>query len=104
MPSVAQVDAGDDPWMTLLMARSEFALVTAKLAVPADGGGRKSLGRDIAEFVRLGMEYDPQPPFGTGSPGRAGACLTNLFTTVTTPVFHSWPMPRNTLLTRHSAQ
>lgn len=45
------------------------------------------LGRDIAEFVQLGMEYDPQPPFDTGSPEKAGVDLTNLFTTVTKPVF-----------------
>ncbi|HWO67907.1 MAG TPA: DJ-1/PfpI family protein [Umezawaea sp.] len=45
------------------------------------------LGRDIAEFVQLGMEYDPQPPFDTGSPEKAGTDLTNLFTTVTKPVF-----------------
>lgn len=42
------------------------------------------------------MEYDPQPPFDTGSPGKAAAGLTNLFTTVTAPVFQPWPMPRNT--------
>jgi len=29
-------------------------------------------GRDLAEAIELGLEYDPRPPFGTGSPERAG--------------------------------
>ncbi|GGF27051.1 glutamine amidotransferase [Aliidongia dinghuensis] len=29
-------------------------------------------GRELAQAVELGLEYDPQPPFGTGSPERAG--------------------------------
>jgi cyclohexyl-isocyanide hydratase len=29
-------------------------------------------GRALAEAIELGLEYDPQPPFGTGSPERAG--------------------------------
>ena len=45
------------------------------------------LGRETAEFVQLGMEYDPQPPFDAGSPEQAGAALTSIFTTVTKPVF-----------------
>ena len=28
-------------------------------------------GRALAEAVELGLEYDPQPPFGTGTPDRA---------------------------------
>ncbi len=28
-------------------------------------------GRDLAEAVELGLEYDPAPPFGTGTPERA---------------------------------
>ncbi len=32
-------------------------------------------GRDLAEAVELGLEYDPAPPFGTGSPERAGPDL-----------------------------
>jgi cyclohexyl-isocyanide hydratase len=32
-------------------------------------------GRPTAEAIELGLEYDPQPPFGTGSPARAGAKL-----------------------------
>ncbi|GLY97028.1 glutamine amidotransferase [Actinoplanes sp. NBRC 103695] len=45
------------------------------------------LGREVAEFVQLGMEYNPKPPFNTGSPETAGADLTALFTTVTKPIF-----------------
>ncbi|MDB5362595.1 MAG: inhA [Rhodospirillales bacterium] len=37
------------------------------LAVIAELAGRK-----LAEAIELGLEYDPQPPFGTGSPERAG--------------------------------
>ncbi|HLZ65658.1 MAG TPA: DJ-1/PfpI family protein [Aliidongia sp.] len=29
-------------------------------------------GRALAEAIELGLEYDPQPPFGTGTPERAG--------------------------------
>ena len=29
-------------------------------------------GPELAEAIELGLEYDPQPPFGTGSPERAG--------------------------------
>jgi cyclohexyl-isocyanide hydratase len=37
------------------------------LAVVAD-----LVGPDVATAIELGLEYDPQPPFGTGSPDRAG--------------------------------
>ena len=40
------------------------------LAVIAEIGGR-----ELAEAIELGLEYDPQPPFGTGTPDRAGAEL-----------------------------
>jgi cyclohexyl-isocyanide hydratase len=30
-------------------------------------------GEDVAKSVQLGMEYDPQPPFQSGSPETAGA-------------------------------
>jgi cyclohexyl-isocyanide hydratase len=33
------------------------------------------VGRATAEVTELGLEYDPQPPFGTGSPERAGPAL-----------------------------
>jgi cyclohexyl-isocyanide hydratase len=43
----------------------DFGLtVVAELAGPA-----------VAEAIELGLEYDPQPPFGTGSPERAGPDL-----------------------------
>ena len=35
-------------------------------------------GDDYARFVELGAEYDPQPPFGTGTPDKAGPALTDL--------------------------
>lgn len=34
------------------------------------------LGDDIAKAVQLGIEYDPEPPFDTGSPEKAGPELT----------------------------
>lgn len=30
-------------------------------------------GEDVAQSVQLGLEYDPQPPFQSGSPEKAGA-------------------------------
>jgi len=35
-------------------------------------------GRRTAEAIQLGIEYDPAPPFDTGSPARAGAELVAL--------------------------
>jgi len=35
-------------------------------------------GDDYARFLELGAEYDPQPPFGTGTPESAGPELTAL--------------------------
>lgn len=35
-------------------------------------------GRQVAEAIQLGIEYDPQPPFDTGSPAKAGPELTAL--------------------------
>jgi cyclohexyl-isocyanide hydratase len=32
-------------------------------------------GHELARAIELGLEYDPQPPFGTGTPERAGAEL-----------------------------
>jgi putative intracellular protease/amidase len=32
-------------------------------------------GPEVAQGIQLGIEYDPQPPFDTGSPGRAPAAL-----------------------------
>lgn len=36
------------------------------------------LGEEIAKVTQLRLEYDPQPPFNTGSPEAAGATLTAL--------------------------
>ena len=33
----------------------------------------KLRGAEVAQAVQLMMEYDPQPPFGAGSPGKAPA-------------------------------
>ena len=30
-------------------------------------------GEEVAKSVQLGLEYDPQPPFQSGSPEKAGA-------------------------------
>lgn len=35
-------------------------------------------GDDYARFLELGAEYDPQPPFGVGTPDKAGEQLTQL--------------------------
>ena len=40
------------------------------------------VGRDLAEAIELGLEYDPQPPFGTGSPERAGTDLVSRMRTM----------------------
>lgn len=33
-------------------------------------------GEDVARSIQLGIEYDPEPPFGAGSPSGAGEQLT----------------------------
>lgn len=35
-------------------------------------------GPELAQAIQLGIEYDPQPPFDTGSPSKAPADLTAL--------------------------
>ena len=35
-------------------------------------------GESIAQAIQLGIEYDPQPPFGAGSPARAPAEVVEL--------------------------
>lgn len=37
-------------------------------------------GPDVAKAIQLGIEYDPQPPFDTGSPEKAGARIVELVT------------------------
>jgi len=68
---------------------AEFGAIPVKARVVTDGrlitgGGvtagidfaltviAELAGRELAEAIELGLEYDPQPPFGTGSPERAG--------------------------------
>jgi cyclohexyl-isocyanide hydratase len=36
---------------------------------------REIAGADVAQAVQLGLEYDPEPPFAGGSPGRAPAAI-----------------------------
>jgi transcriptional regulator GlxA family with amidase domain len=36
-------------------------------------------GDTVAQAIQLGLEYDPQPPFDAGSPGRAPAAVRALF-------------------------
>ena len=35
-------------------------------------------GRSIAEAIQLGLEYDPHPPFDSGSPQKASAAVLSL--------------------------
>lgn len=39
-------------------------------------------GDDMAQIVQLGIEYDPQPPYDTGSPAKAPAELVELVRTL----------------------
>ncbi|WP_353244223.1 DJ-1/PfpI family protein [Providencia sp.] len=36
------------------------------------------VGQDLAAMVELAIEYDPRPPFGTGSPELAGPIMTKI--------------------------
>ena len=35
-------------------------------------------GRQVAEAIQLGLEYDPQPPFDSGSPAKAADALVGM--------------------------
>ena len=37
-------------------------------------------GDDVARAVQLALEYDPAPPFDSGSPAKAGAELVDVYT------------------------
>jgi putative intracellular protease/amidase len=37
-------------------------------------------GDDVAKAIQLGIEYDPQPPFDSGSPAKAGSRIVDLVT------------------------
>jgi transcriptional regulator GlxA family with amidase domain len=45
--------------------------------------GREA-GPELAQAVQLGIEYDPQPPYDAGSPGKAPAAIVEAVTTVAT--------------------
>ena len=38
----------------------------------------KLAGREVAEAIQLGIEYDPQPPFNAGAPSKAPAEIRDL--------------------------
>ena len=40
------------------------------------------VGPELAEAIQLGIEYDPQPPFDSGSPGTASAATVEAVTSV----------------------
>jgi transcriptional regulator GlxA family with amidase domain len=42
----------------------------------------QEVGPEIAQAVQLGLEYDPQPPFDSGSPGKAPPEIVELVTAV----------------------
>ena len=45
----------------------------------------QEVGPEVAQAVQLGIEYDPQPPFDAGSPGKAPAQIVELVTAVAGP-------------------
>ena len=46
----------------------------------------KLRGEDVAKMTQLAMEYDPQPPFQSGSPKDAGAVMTQAFLSMMEPL------------------
>ena len=40
------------------------------------------VGPEVAQAIQLGLEYDPQPPFDSGSPGKAPAPIVELVESV----------------------
>lgn len=48
--------------------------VTAGLDLALSLAGRIA-GDAVAQAIRLGLEYDPQPPYDCGSPDRAPAAI-----------------------------
>ena len=43
-------------------------------------------GDEVAQAVQLGIEYDPDPPFDSGSPEKAAPEIVELVRRVATPV------------------
>ena len=37
-------------------------------------------GEDVAQAIQLGIEYDPEPPFDSGSPAKAAPQIVELVT------------------------
>jgi transcriptional regulator GlxA family with amidase domain len=42
----------------------------------------REVGREVAEAVQLAIEYDPQPPYDSGSPSKAPAPIVEIVTAV----------------------
>jgi transcriptional regulator GlxA family with amidase domain len=57
-------------------------------------------GRELAESLQLAIEYDPQPPFDSGSPGKADASTLRLALRV---LLGDRPFQAAARLNRHSA-
>jgi transcriptional regulator GlxA family with amidase domain len=47
-------------------------------------------GPEVAQAVQLGIEYDPQPPFDTGSPDKAAASIVELIQSVAGTSSEEW--------------
>ncbi len=47
-------------------------------------------GPEVAQAVQLGIEYDPQPPFDSGSPDKAAAPLVELIESVAGTSSEEW--------------
>jgi putative intracellular protease/amidase len=57
----------------LVTAAGVSAGIDMALALAAEVAGEK-----VAQAIQLGIEYDPQPPFDAGSPGRAPAQVVGM--------------------------
>ena len=49
----------------------------------------REVGPEVAQAVQLGIEYDPDPPFDSGSPEKAPAEIVELVRRVATPIERS---------------
>lgn len=50
----------------------------------------QEVGAEVAQAVQLGIEYDPQPPFDTGSPDKAPGSLVELIESVAGSSSDEW--------------
>jgi putative intracellular protease/amidase len=55
---------------TVVTAAGVSAGIDMALAISAEVAGA-----EVAQIIQLGIEYDPQPPFEAGSPGKAPAAV-----------------------------